>query len=308
MPSPAKPPSLRPGDPVRIVAPSGPFDRASFDKGLAVLARRYQVSFEDPGLFSKEHYLAGSDARRLAELQSALAFPSAKAVFAARGGYGAMRLLPSLDVASLRPRLLIGFSDITALHLAFQAAGRPSIHGPVVTQLGRAPEAAVTALFTLLETGFPAGPLSGEDAVVSGQAEGVLVGGNLSVLTRLLGTPYFPKLDGALLLLEDVGERPYRIDRMWTHLRLAGVLEHVAGVVLGRFSGCDEPDGSYSAAEVLTNLARELGRPCASGFPIGHEDFNVAVPLGVQARLDADAGSLSFHESVTEPVSSGGIA
>jgi muramoyltetrapeptide carboxypeptidase len=211
-----------------------------------------------------------------------------------------MRLLARLgDVTALPPKPLVGFSDLTALHLALQAAGRPSIHGPVVTQLGRAPDVAVDWLFTLLESGRPPGPLMGAETLVSGSAEGPLIGGNLAVLTRLVGTPFFPRLDGAVLLVEDVNERPYRLDRMWTHLKLAGAFDRVAGIALGRFTGCDEPDGRYTGAEVLRDLAIELGLPCALGFPVGHDDANFAMPLGVRANLDADVGTLTILESFT---------
>jgi muramoyltetrapeptide carboxypeptidase len=191
---------------------------------------------------------------------------------------------------------IIGFSDITALHQWRQRHGLISIHGPVVTQLGRLGQPTHERLFSLLESGSPAAPLRGTDALVDGTAEGPLLGGNLSVFTRLLGTPFMPDLDGAILLLEDVGERPYRLDRMWTHLQLAGVFRKVSGIVLGSFSGCEERNESYTSAEVLRELALETGLPCASGFPIGHGDSNEPVPLGVRVRLDAGSARLTFLE------------
>jgi muramoyltetrapeptide carboxypeptidase len=156
-------------------------------------------------------------------------------------------------------------------------------------------------LFTLLESTSPAPALGGTLTYVGGVAEGPLLGGNLSVVTRLLGTPFMPALDGAILLLEDQGERPYRLDRMWTHLQLAGVFDRVRGIVLGSFTGCEERDASYSSAEVLQELALATGLPCAAGFPIGHGDVNEPVPLGVRVRLDADARSLSFLEAAVAP-------
>jgi muramoyltetrapeptide carboxypeptidase len=292
-----KPPPLRPGDIVRVVAPAGPFDPASFEAGIAVLRGRYQVR-HDEGIFARYRYLAGSDSHRQAALVRALTEPETRAVFSARGGYGAMRLLPSLPLATLPPRWLVGFSDITALHAAWQRQGRVSCHGPVVTQLGRAPEEARQRLFSLLESSEPAPSLQGTP-LVPGIAEGRLVGGNLSVLTRLLGTPYAPPFEGAVLLLEDVAERPYRLDRMWTHLALAGVLSQAKGIALGQLTGCDEPSGEHTALEVLGELAREAGLPCAHGFPVGHEDRNLAVPLGVRVRLDGGSGELRFLEPAT---------
>ena len=292
----AKPARLRAGDPIRIVAPAGPFDRAGFDQGLAVLAKRYAPAFDNPGIFSRDRYLAGPDARRLVELTHALRSPQPSAILCARGGYGAMRLLPQLSFDTPL-HALIGFSDITALHAALQAAGRVSIHGPVLTQLGRAPQVALDWLYTLLETGLPPGPLEGAEPIVPGTVDGLLVGGNLSVLTRLLGTPYMPPLQGSILLLEDVGERPYRLDRMWTHLALAGVFRQVAGLALGKFTQCNEPgkDG-LKAEDTLRELATEQGIPCALGFPVGHEDDNRAVALGTQVRLEASQGRLLFLE------------
>ncbi|MBV8307762.1 MAG: LD-carboxypeptidase, partial [Gammaproteobacteria bacterium] len=139
--------------------------------------------------------------------------------------------------------------------------------------------------------------LRGSATYVAGTAEGPLLGGNLSVLTRLLGTPYMPALDGSILLLEDQGERPYRLDRMWTHLRLAGVFGRVRGIALGDFTTCEETGAGYTSAEILRELAEATGLPCAAGFPIGHGEVNEPVPLGARARLDAGAATLTFLEA-----------
>ena len=285
---------LSPGDPVAVVAPSGPFDRVVFERGLAVLSCRYAPVL-NAALYDKHRYLAGHDDVRAAELQRAFDGPH-KAIFAARGGYGAARLLTRV---TLKPKALIGFSDLTALHATVQIAGFRSLHGPVVTQLGTQSAAVADRLFALLE-GRPVDALAGTDTLVEGVAEGPLLGGNLSVLTRLLGTPYFPSLRGAVLLLEDVGERPYRLDRMWTHLALAGAFKDAAGIVLGEFTGCEEKDAEYSSAEVLRDLARETGLPCASGFAIGHGTANQPVVLGAAVRLDAAKKSLTLLEGLVE--------
>ncbi|MEW5743070.1 MAG: LD-carboxypeptidase [Myxococcota bacterium] len=286
--------ALRPNDAVAVVAPSGPFDRPSFEKGLAVLSTRYRPVFT-PRIFETHRYLAGKDEARALELQQALDDEHLAAVFMARGGYGAMRLLPAIRLG--RPKPLVGFSDTTALHLAAQAKGWRSLHAPVLTQLGKQPTDVAARVFDLLE-GRPVPPLAGSRTVVPGVAEGPLLGGNLSVLTRLLATPYLPSLRGAILLVEDVGERPYRLDRMWTHLELAGALDGVAGVVFGDFTGCEEKDAPYTPGEVMDELAQRLGVPCAAGFPIGHGDLNFPVPLGARVRLDADRQTLSFPEGL----------
>jgi muramoyltetrapeptide carboxypeptidase len=290
-----KPLLLRPRDTVHVVAPAGPFDRPSFEAGLALIAQRYSPQC-DPGLFESHRYLAGDDRRRRDEFSRALLDSRSRALFCARGGYGAMRLLPDLPLADMASTMLVGFSDITVLHFALQARGRVSIHGPVLTQLGKQPADVQERLFRLLESPEPPPPLTGSATYVPGTAEGPLLGGNLSLITHLLGTPFMPSLEGAILLLEDIGERPYRLDRMWTHLRLAGVFERVRGIVLGDFTACEEKDALYSAADVLRSLAEETGLPCAAGFPIGHGTLNYPVPLGTAVRLDATEARLTFLE------------
>ncbi len=217
-------------------------------------------------------------------------------MFCARGGYGSIRLIDSISFRGLPLKPLVGFSDVTALHASFQSAGRISIHGPVVTQLGRSPRPVVDRLYSVLESTNPPDALSATDCLIPGIVEGPLIGGNLSVLTRLLGTPYFPEPSGAILLLEDVGERPYRLDRMWTHLRLAGIFKKVRGIALGELTSCEENSADYSSADVLHGLAAEARLPCAAGFPIGHGEANWAVPLGCLVRLDATGRRLEFLE------------
>jgi muramoyltetrapeptide carboxypeptidase len=291
------PRALRPHDRVAVIAPASGFDRDSVEAGLALIGARYDAAY-GPGVFERHRYLAGDDARRLSELTAALADPQVRAVFCARGGYGATRLLgrlgPGGPPGPAKP--LVGFSDITALHLWLQTHGRISIHGPVLTQLGRLAQTTSQRLFDLLESTVPTPPLYGTDTYAGGVAEGRLLGGNLSVLTRMLGTPFMPALHGAVLLLEDQGERPYRLDRMWTHLQLAGVFAQVRGIALGTFSSCEEPDAQYTSTDVLRELAQATGLPCAAGFPIGHGEVNEPVPLGVRVRLDAGAASLTFLE------------
>lgn len=287
-------PLIAPGGRVAVVAPSGPFDREKFDKGVAVLSARYDVVVA-PEASEVHRYLAGPDESRLRAVQRCLDDASVTTVMAARGGYGAMRLLSSLSLS--RPVTLVGFSDVTALHLAWQARGWRSVHGPVVTQLGSQPSAVVTRTFDLLE-GRPVSPLVGTQTLRPGTVEGPLLGGNLSLLGSLVGTKYMPSLAGAVLLIEDVGERPYRLDRMWTHLKLAGALEGVAGVVLGEFTDCEEKEPTFTSAEVLSELVGALGVPAVSGLHIGHGAVNQPVVLGARVRLDATAQRLEFLEGL----------
>ncbi len=280
---------------VRVVAPSSPFDAEDLFQGVALLRQRYEVSY-DRSLLERTGYLSGNDERRLSELRKAVEDPQVDALFAARGGYGATRLLPGLGVAAVAARgpLLIGFSDITALHAVWARANVGSVHGPMLAALGRGSEAQLARLLATIE-GEPPAELTGLTTIGAGRAVGPLLGGNLAVLTAMLGTPYFPDLRGSILLLEDIGERPYRVDRMLTSLLQSGQLEGITGIVLGAFSNAlPGPDG-VPIEEVLRERLCGLGLPVVSGAPIGHlEEANLPVPLGALVELDADGGSLSF--------------
>ncbi len=283
---------------MRIIAPSSPFEPSDLERGVAVLRDRLGlVPRARADLGARAGYLAGDDARRLAEWREALGDPEARAIFCARGGYGAMRLLPELDPRPLldRPRLLVGFSDVTAVHALLNRAGLATVHGPVLTQLGRAPDAAVAHLEALLfrtappalasGTPAPGAGLAGTGTVRAGRASGPLLGGSLTLLAHLCGTPYLPPLEGAILLLEDVDEKPYRLDRYVTQLRLAGALSRVAAVAIGQVVACD--GGGLRGPEVLRELVASLGVPAIEGIPAGHADANFALPLGATATLVA---------------------
>jgi muramoyltetrapeptide carboxypeptidase len=289
---------LRAGSRVAIVAPAGPVPRDAFLAGAAILGARYTL-VHDERIFARSGFLAGDDDARTAELAAALADPAIEALFCARGGYGLMRILDRLDLAAFAraPKLIVGFSDITALHAWAARAGVASLHGPVVTQLGKLPPDDAAALFALAESPAAPPPLTGLHALSAGRAEGRLVGGNLELISRLCGTPWALSLDGAVLLIEEVGERPYRIDRQLTQLRLSGALDRLAGVVVGGLVGCTEKDGSPPEAEAV--IAERLGGrgiPVLAGAPIGHGPRNRAVPQGTRVRLESVAGTIDFLE------------
>ena len=290
--------ALRPGAHVRVVAPASPFPVADFEAGVARLRTRYRVSFE-PEIVARAGYLAGDDARRLGELRRALADPSVDAIVAARGGYGATRLLPELSPTEVAGggKLLVGFSDLTALHALWARAGLRSLHGPMVAALGRAEAATVGAWLASAE-GVPPDPIGDLDCLVRGRAEGPLLGGNLAVLAALCGTPHAPPLDGAILLLEDVGEAPYRVDRMLTTLRAAGWLDRVAGVVLGRFTQCAPGEDGRTVTDALRDRLGDLAVPVVAGLHAGHVADALALPLGAPARLDGECGTLHVFEGV----------
>jgi muramoyltetrapeptide carboxypeptidase len=280
--------------------------RESFLRGAEILGRRYKLVYED-GLFAREGFLAGPDERRAAELRAALLDPDARAIVMARGGYGLTRILPFVDPALLRDRRepaspvpLVGFSDGTALLGWAARAGVVAIHGPVVTQLPALSDLDHQSLFQALEDPAPRLLLHELDPLVPGRVQGPLYGGNLEVFSRLIGTPYLPDLGGAILFLEDLGERPYRVDRLITHLDGAGVFSAVSGVVLGAFSGCLEPEatraGSPTVEEVLEERLGRLAIPVVMGGAFGHGSRNVALPHGALVELDTRFGTLTALE------------
>lgn len=294
-----RPPRLRPGDVVRVIAPSGPIFPDAFAAGAGVLGERYRLRYEPAVLFAADGFLAGSDEQRLAALIGAIADDDARAVIMGRGGYGLLRIVARLDPALLRrhPKPIVGFSDGTVLLARAAQAGVAAIHGPVVTQLARLSADDRAALFALLESPEPCKLLGELETLVPGAASGPLLGGNLEVLSRLVGTPILPDLDDAILFLEDVGERPYRLDRLLTHLELAGIFARVAGVVVGDLVGCEEPAESRltspSATDVVRERLRRLPIPVVLGGRFGHGERNRALPYGVPATLDANAGTLA---------------
>ena len=289
-----RPAALAAGTPVHLVAPSSPFDRDRFDAGAALIGERYTVQLAS-ALFARQGFLAGSDAQRLYDLEQALGDRSASAIVPARGGYGATRLLPHLScdrIADAR-KWLVGFSDVTALHALWARAGLCSIHGPMVCSLPEAAAAIRAEWFALLEGAAPA-PLRSLRRVRAGRAAGRLFGGNLTVLAALLGTPYFPPLEGTVLALEDTAERPYRLDRMLTTLLQSGALTGVQAVVLGGFTQCEPGSDGVSAEEVLVERLSSLRVPIVADAPFGHIADNRPLLLGAHAELDADSGTIVF--------------
>ncbi|MCA9685815.1 MAG: LD-carboxypeptidase [Myxococcales bacterium] len=297
---------------VHVIAPSGPLSGDWADRGLAHVRRRFGEPTLAANLRECSGYFAGDDDERLRGIETALRDDAARIVWAVRGGYGATRLLSRLDPSLLRPpgappKILVGFSDVTALLCwAWSRARLPSIHGPVVTQLDLLPPEDLERLWDLLDGEIPP-PLVAEapeaTALHGGRVEGTLIPANLEVLRSLAGTPFMPDLRGAILALEDVGERPYRLDRALTQLLESGALRGVVGVAVGDLHGCVEPqDGGsrgWSAVEVFAERLGRLGVPLVTGFPFGHAPGrNAALPFGVRGRLDASGGTLEVLEPV----------
>jgi muramoyltetrapeptide carboxypeptidase len=313
MPAPSLiyPPLLAKGDTIAIVAPASPPDKPEIiDEAIA---RLMKCGFKiKPGKFLRQRigYLAGSDEERAADINDAFADPGVKGIFCLRGGYGSCRILPLLDYASIRAnaKLFVGYSDITAMHLAILVkSGLVTFHGSnassafepanaasckqMLVGSRRAPDDGPEILF---EPGHPAYSVK---TVVPGRAEGRLIGGNFTCLLRLVGTPYQPDFRGVILFLEDTCEKAYRIDGMFTHLRLAGLLEQIGGLVLGQFDFDADKKEQARIAECLQREAIRLGVPCVSGAPIGHFPGQIVLPQGVDAELNADRGVLSIRAS-----------
>ncbi|MFI9819655.1 LD-carboxypeptidase [Streptomyces sp. NPDC052013] len=298
-----RPPRLAPGARVAVVAPSGPVPEERLQAGLDVLRGWDLDPVVAPHVLDRHArfgYLAGNDADRAADLQSAWCDPAVDAVICARGGYGAQRIADLLDWTAMRaagPKVFVGFSDITALHEAFATRlGLVTLHGPMAAgadfvKSARAQEHLKATLFapetvrTLVSDGT---------ALVPGRARGVTLGGCLSLLAADLGTPHArPSARGGLLCLEDVGEETYRIDRYLTQLLRAGWLDGVAGLLLGSWARCDPYHGLRA---LLADRLGGLGVPVAEQFGFGHCEDALTVPFGVAAELDAGAGTLTLDE------------
>ncbi len=281
---------LRAGDTVAVVAPAGPVVGERLDAGLAVLASwglSVRVMPHARGTYERLGYLAADDAARAEDLMSAWCDPEVRAVFCARGGYGVQRMVDLLDwdsLAAAGPKVLVGFSDVTALHQAFGSRlGVSTVHGPVVTSLGAGDDRSRTHLHDLLLA--PAAGVSltpdGCETLVPGRAEGVLVGGNLALLSSELGTRNVVRATDSIAVLEEIGEDLYRIDRMLTQLLRSGWFDGVRGIVLGDFTDCPA-----SVRELVQDRLVPLGVPTLWGAPVGHESRNLAFPYGVPAVLD----------------------
>jgi muramoyltetrapeptide carboxypeptidase len=313
-----RPPALQPGDLVAVVSPSGPARPELVAAGVALLRSWGLRPVPAPHAFDRHGYLAGTDADRLTDLNAALAHPQVRGIVVTRGGYGLQRIVDRLDLAAVRrdPKPVVGFSDTTAMQLALWRGARlAGVHGPgAAWQPERtSPLSAQSLRDALMSTEpvvikqDPVAAIAGVSrpgparppgsAGLPGTATGRLLGGNLSLLVSTLGTYDFPDLTGAILLLEDVDEPPYRVDRMLTQLRRSGVLNRLAGVALGQFVRCTD-QWATDVSDVLDERLRDLGVPVLGGLPIGHGPDQLTVPVGVPAVLDVPAATLTVSPAV----------
>ena len=294
-----KPPRLMQGDTVGIVAPAGPFDPKKFMKGKAVLESMGFRTFFDEGIFQKHGFFAGTDVQRGDQVNRLFADPAIRAVVCARGGYGSMRILPFLDFETIQknPKIFVGFSDISVLlSVLNDRCGLVTFHGPVVTTLANAIEETIAAMFTVL-TSNTILELKPKGIVIKpGVSSGIMAGGNLTTLCHLVGTPYAPRFNGKILFIEDVGEFPYRIDRMLVQMKLAGCFEGLKGLVLGSFEECGQLDEIF---RIVQEMFKDVNIPILAGFEIGHSKINITIPIGLEATLDTDRQILTFYEPAT---------
>ncbi|MBE9181255.1 LD-carboxypeptidase [Oculatella sp. LEGE 06141] len=292
-----RPAPLKPGDLLRVVAPSGTLrELDAFQRGVEVWrSRGYRVECCS-GYDDRWGYLAGRDASRRSQLATALNDPECCGVLCARGGYGGARLLEDWTWTLSEPKWLVGFSDITSLLWSLSTLGISGVHAPLLTTLAAEPDWSIQRLFDWVE-GRSLRPLQGM-GWGGGSTSGILLPANLTVATHLLNTSAQPSLQGVILALEDVSEAPYRIDRMLTQWRMSGAFQQVCGIALGRFSQCQPPANlpSFTVEEVLRDRLADLGIPVVSNLPFGHDGENAALPVGVVAHLDGNNGVLRIGD------------
>ncbi len=286
--------SLKPKDVIGVAAPSSIFDADAFHKGVLCLE---SMGFEvhiPRGISGRHRYLAGTDRQRAEVLNSLFADPGIKGIIAARGGFGAMRLLPLLDwdIIAKNPKLFIGFSDPTALISALVCNVRIcAMHGPNLVSLAQADQKTLESFSKTVTGCFTRIDLPSDQVIVPGHAAGRLVGGNLATLVHLIGTAYQPDFTDGILFIEDVGEPAYKIDRMLIQMKMAGLLEGIKGVLTGSFENCDNE--AY-IPQIIKEVFFEANIPICMGIGVGHGSVNLSLPMGVDTILDADHACLEW--------------
>jgi muramoyltetrapeptide carboxypeptidase len=288
------PATLQRGDIIGLVGPAGPWQEETFRKGVQILSELgFQTTFPR-NLLEQQGYLAGSDSHRHDTFTEIWRDPDVKAVMAVRGGYGSLRILNELDYNLIKefPKIIVGFSDVTSLLSAItKETGLVTFHGPMLTTLKTSDRESVQNLFTTLCSPTPQALKPADLEILRpGTARGTLLGGNLTTLTHLVSTPYELPWHDAILFIEDIGEAPYRLDRMLTQLSLAGRFDSITGLILGTFVDCGDQEEIWS--RVLELFQKDI--PIWANFPVGHGPRNITLPIGSSAKMDSSTGSLSF--------------
>ncbi len=291
---------LKKGDKIGIIAPAGPIKEDELKEGIRILKDHgFQIELSR-SLFKSSNlgYIAGSIKERVDDLHEMFERKDIKAILCARGGYGSMQLLEYIDYELIKknPKMFIGYSDITALHLAFLKKIRfITFHGPMLKDLVYLHHYYLKMFFFAIKGEMPDNITEKRaNTLIPGTTEGILIGGNLSIISHLIGTPYLPILDNMILFLEDINEPYYKIDRMLTHLKLSGIFKNVSGLILGLFKNCGKQD---LIEQIITEILSDLDFPILSNFSIGHSDKNLTIPLGIRVCLDAEKKSIEFLES-----------
>jgi len=308
-----KPPCLRERDTIGVIAPGSPMKEERLQRGLEYLEKRGFRVVLGEHIRDQRGYLAGDDAARAEDFHRMVRDDHVRAIFCARGGYGTPRLLPWIDYDLVRrnPKILVGYSDITALQCAlFRETGLVSFSGPMVAvEMGKGLDPFTEEFFwRMLMSREPLGPVhlpAGQQLKVlrDGVATGRLIPANISILSGLLGTPYLPELREAILFLEEITEEPYRVDRYLTQFRLAGLFEQVRGLVFGQFIDCvpkDPESPTLTVEEILQDLAGKVRVPVLASFPYGHGDGKLTLPMGIRVMLDTSGPEVVFEEGAVE--------
>jgi muramoyltetrapeptide carboxypeptidase len=308
-----KPRALQPGNTVGIVAPASNIKRELLEQGCDALRQLGYKPFYLESILEQDLYFAGSPQRRARELEAMFARDDVRAIVCARGGYGANYLLGELDPARIagHPKIFVGYSDITTLLTCFCDAARfVTFHGPMVTKDFAHADGVDLASWQAALTGVTGSEISsaadsGTEGLVDGEAEGILYGGCLSILVASLGTPHEIRTNGTILFLEDVSAKPFQVDRMLMHLKLAGKLTGVQGIVFGEMLDCSQSRNQpYTLQEVILRIVGELGIPIAYGLRSGHVTRkNITLPFGVRASLlvNGREATLKIMEPATQP-------
>lgn len=297
------PPPLKKGDTIGLVAPAGPvLKEDAFVAGVKLLSEMgFQIKFDKDIAKRNNGYLSASDEQRASEFHDLWRDPEVNGILAVRGGYGSLRMLPYLDMNLIRqfPKIFVGFSDISVLLTAIlKNTGLVTFHGPMLTTLDKIDKFSIEAFINTLSGKQPDTiKPKGLEILISGNAQGKLLGGNLTNLAHLVATPYEVSWEDTILFLEDVGEDPYRVDRMLTHLKEAGRLDNISGLILGSFKNCGDVEQIWHRS---IELLGDKKIPIWANFPAGHGAKNYILPLGIEAEIDSQTGKLYFSEPSLE--------
>ncbi|MCP4021627.1 MAG: LD-carboxypeptidase [Desulfobacteraceae bacterium] len=288
--------NLKPGDSIGICAPSGSFDAKKFEKGVQALKDMGFDVIIPSGIYEKKRYLAGDDRLRADIVNTLFANQAVKAIICARGGYGSMRILDLLDFHLIQnnPKPIVGFSDNTALLIALiNRVDLKVIHGPNVVSLSDAQQATIESLLKALTLSRENTILEDGHVIKAGRCTGVLSGGNIATIVHLIGTRFQPDFKNAVLFLEDIGEPAYKIDRMLTQMKMAGMFDRLTGVVTGSFENCDNEKFIY---EIIEEVFNDFNIPVLSGLDAGHGAINLSLPMGVEVEMDATKSMITWKQ------------